>query len=144
MFRCPTGVEHLVCVVPVPTAGHASEVIFGERNLLVRLLHLIDRGLNTEHVEALFTRVNDDPELQTRFKAIADETEFDALVSELGYDLTYADFAEAADNAELTDEQLADIAGGDLIAAAVIGGGILISGAVAGGLTIAHVTKKWG
>jgi predicted ribosomally synthesized peptide with nif11-like leader len=75
--------------------------------------------MNTEHVEALFTRVNDDPELQTRFKAVADETEFDALVAELGYGITYADFTEAASDAELTDEQLADVAGGELVTAAI-------------------------
>ncbi len=71
--------------------------------------------MEVKDVEALFTRVNDDPELQARFKAIADETEFDALVSELGYGLTYADFTEAASDAELTEEQLASFAGGSPI-----------------------------
>jgi len=105
--------------------------------------------MNTDHIEALFTRVNDDPELQARFKAVADEAEFDALVSELGYELTYADFTEAASDAELTEEQLADVAGGELIKAAV-GAGIALIPAAAeilpGGAAIAGaaaVAKTW-
>lgn len=39
--------------------------------------------METNDVQALFTHVNDDPALQARFKAVTDETEFDALISEL-------------------------------------------------------------
>jgi predicted ribosomally synthesized peptide with nif11-like leader len=107
--------------------------------------------MNTDHVEALFTRVNDDPELQTRFKAIADETEFNALVSELGYELTYADFTEAASDAELTEEQLADVAGGELVTALVVGGIALgaaagvafYGGAAAAGIAAVARPDKW-
>jgi predicted ribosomally synthesized peptide with nif11-like leader len=104
--------------------------------------------MEAKDVEALFTRVNDDPELQTRFKAVADETEFDALVAELGYDITYADFAEAASDAELTDEQLADVAGGELVTFLVAFGagaaaaGILATGGIAG-LAAATNAEKW-
>jgi predicted ribosomally synthesized peptide with nif11-like leader len=92
--------------------------------------------MNTDHVEALFTRVNDDPELQTRFKAIADETEFNALVSELGYDITYADFTEAASDAELTEDQLADVAGGELVTLAVAFGVAAVISATATGTVV--------
>ncbi len=107
--------------------------------------------MNTDHVEALFTRVNDDPELQTRFKAITDEADFDALVAELGYDVTYADFAEAASDAELTEEQLADVAGGELVTALVVGGIALgaaagvafYGGAAAAGIAAVARPDKW-
>ncbi len=92
--------------------------------------------MEVKDVEALFTRVNDDPELQTRFKAVADETEFDALVAELGYDITYADFTEAASDAELTDEQLADVAGGELVTIAVAFGAAAVISASATGTVV--------
>jgi predicted ribosomally synthesized peptide with nif11-like leader len=95
--------------------------------------------MEVKDVEALFTRVNDDPELQARFKAIAGETEFDALVAELGFELTYADFTEAASDAELTEEQLADVAGGELT---IFGTTVIISGAVVVD-GIAAVAKTW-
>ena len=99
--------------------------------------------MTNEEVEALFTRVNEDPALQARFKAVADEAEFDALISELGYELTYADFAQAAQDVELSEDELANVAGGELLIAAaglfisgvIIGGGAGVAGAVAiGGL----------
>jgi predicted ribosomally synthesized peptide with nif11-like leader len=101
--------------------------------------------MEVKDVEALFTRVNDDPELQTRFKAIADETEFDALVSELGYDITYADFTETASDAELTDEQLADVAGGELVATTIVLGGLMvgIAGVAIGGSQLHNAASKW-
>ena len=92
--------------------------------------------MEVKDVEALFTRVNDDPELQTRFKAIADETEFNALVSELGYDITYADFTEAASDAELTEDQLADVAGGELVTLAVAFGVAAVISATATGTVV--------
>ena len=101
--------------------------------------------MEVKDVEALFTRVNDDPELQTRFKAVADETEFDALVSELGYDITYADFTEAASDAELTDEQLAATAGGELVATTVVLVGLVggVAGVAIGGAALHKAASKW-
>lgn len=90
--------------------------------------------MKIEDVEALFTRVNEEPVLQARFKAVADEAEFDALISELGYELTYADFAEVAQDVELSEDDLANVAGGNVsggelatFAAGV--GAVIISGA---------------
>ncbi len=101
--------------------------------------------MEVKDVEALFTRVNDDPELQTRFKAVADETEFDALVAELGYDITYTDFTEAASDAELTEEQLADVAGGELVATTVVLVGLVggVAGVAIGGAALHKAASKW-
>ena len=40
------------------------------------------------------------------------EAHFDALTAELGYELTYADFTGTGDDTELSDSELADVAGG--------------------------------
>ena len=88
--------------------------------------------MTNEEVEALFTQVNEDPALQARFKAVADEAEFDALICELGYELTYADFAQAAQDVELSEDELANVAGGELV---IFAAGLFIGGAaIAGGL----------
>lgn len=71
--------------------------------------------MNTDHIHALFTRVNDDPDLQARFKAITTEADFNALVAELDYDVTYADVASTTDDTELTESELADVAGGSFL-----------------------------
>ena len=104
--------------------------------------------METDDIQALFTRVNDDPALQARFKTVTDEGEFDALISELGYDITYADFADATQDVELSDTELAEVAGGEaFLLAAVLGsaaitavvGGTVIGGAAA----IQHGAKNW-
>ena len=108
--------------------------------------------METDDIQALFTRVNDDPALQARFKTVTDETEFDALISELGYDITYADFAEAAQDVELSDTELAEVAGGELIttavalgATAIVVAGTLgvVGGSTAAGFGIGTVANNW-
>lgn len=64
--------------------------------------------MDTDHLHALFTRVNDDPDLHARFEAITDEADFDALTAELGYEVTSTDFTGPTD-----DTELADVAGGE-------------------------------
>ena len=68
--------------------------------------------MDTSNIQRLVDQVNNDVALQARFKAMSDQADFEALVSELGYDLTYADFVEAAQDVELSDTELADVAGG--------------------------------
>lgn len=66
--------------------------------------------MDNSNIQRLVDQVNNDVALQARFKSISDTADFEALVSELGYDLTYADFTDA----ELSDSELTDVAGGAL------------------------------
>ena len=64
--------------------------------------------MDNPDIQRLVEQVNNDVALQARFKAISDKADFEALVSELGYDLTYADFTDA----ELSESELTEVAGG--------------------------------
>ena len=67
--------------------------------------------MDNPDIQRLVEQVNNDVALQARFKAISDKADFEALVSELGYDLTYADFTDA----ELSESELTEVAGGQRI-----------------------------
>ena len=73
--------------------------------------------MDNPDIQRLIDQVNNDVALQGRFKAISDKADFEALVSELGYELTYADFTDA----ELSDSELTEVAGGQELTGNLIG-----------------------
>lgn len=75
----------------------------------------------TENMKRFVERVSDSGELAEKISSMTKD-ELIALAKELGIVLTEADFAQPA--AELSDDELDDVAGGDVCACVLGGGGI--------------------
>ena len=68
--------------------------------------------MSEEHIAALAQRIAADANLRDRFAAIADEAAFDALCAQLGYDVSMAEITDALAGDQLSDQELAGVAGG--------------------------------
>lgn len=68
--------------------------------------------MSEEHIAALAQRIAADANLRDRFAAITDEAEFDALCAQLGYDVSMAEITDALAGDQLSDQELAGVAGG--------------------------------
>ncbi len=89
--------------------------------------------MSAEQLSAFFEAVKADAGLQEKLKAAGDLDAAVAIALEAGFDVTKADWfkAQATQILEISDEELAGVAGGD--AAAVIADGLAKSGQI--GLT---------
>jgi predicted ribosomally synthesized peptide with nif11-like leader len=65
-----------------------------------------------DHITALIDRINREPDLQSRFRAVASAEEASAIAAELGFEVPTDQILEFVSDIELDDDQLEAVAGG--------------------------------
>lgn len=100
--------------------------------------------MSAESAEAFIARVQEDPELGERLLALReDPTAVQALIAAEGFDASPDEIREAfleAFGSQLSEEELAAIAGGQLRnEGAVIGVGVVVGAGVVGAAAVAGV-----
>ena len=82
------------------------------------------RAMSEEQLTALLAKLKDDVGLQEKLKGAADLDAAVALAKDAGFDISKADWLkyQAQQTLELSDEELAGVAGGNIVDVALYGG----------------------